>query len=154
MSRIRTRSLIAVALLLCARGALAGAWGPGSFENDDALDWAQQFEAKPGMRALVATLEAATGAGYLEAPEGSAAIAAAEVLAAVAGKPSPTLPADLAAWAGKQPKESGLQRLPLARKAVARVARGDDSELRALWQESNGAAWRASIAELEARLSP
>jgi hypothetical protein len=141
-------------VILCAGGALAGAWGPGSFENDDALDWSQAFESKPGMGALVATLEVATGSGYLEAPEGSAAIASAEVVAAVAGKPSPKLPEALAAWARKQPKAEGIQRLPLARKAVERVARGEDSELRELWQEANTAAWQASIAELERRLSP
>jgi hypothetical protein len=141
-------------LIVCAGSVLAGAWGTGSFENDDALDWAQGFEAKPSMSAIVAALEAATGTGYLEAPEGSAAIAAAEVIAAIAGKPSPKLPAGLAAWARKQPKAEGLQRLPLARKAVERVARGEGSELRELWQESNDAAWQASIADLEGRLSP
>jgi hypothetical protein len=154
MSRFPTDALVAALLILCAASVLAGAWGAGSFDNDDALDWAQAFEAKPGMSALVAALEAVTGSGYLEAPEGSAAIAAAEVLAAVAGKPSPKLPADLAAWARKQPKESALQQLPLARKAVERIARGEDSELRELWQEGDAAAWQASIAELEARLSP
>ena len=140
-------------LVLCAGGVLAGAWGTGSFENDDALDWAHEFEAKPSMSALVAALESATGTGYLEAPEGSAAIAAAEVIAAIAGKASASLPAGLAAWARKQPKAEGLQRLPLARKAVDRVARGEGSELRELWQESNAAAWQASIADLERRLS-
>ena len=141
-------------LILCAGGMLAGAWGTGSFENDDALDWAHGFEAKPSMSALVAALESATGTGYLEAPEGSSAIAAAEVIAAIAGKASASLPAGLAAWARKQPKAEGLRRLPLARKAVDRVARGEGSELRELWQESSDAAWQASIADLERRLSP
>jgi hypothetical protein len=153
MRRIPTRFLVAAFLIPCAGSVLAGAWGTGSFENDDALDWAREFEAKPGMNALVSTLEA-TGSGYLEAPEGSAAVAAAEVVAAMAGKPSATLPAGLGAWARKQPRAEALAQLPLARRAVDRVARGESSELRELWHASDAAAWQKSIAELEARLSP
>ena len=154
MSRILTRSQVIALLVLCAGSSLAGAWGPGSFDNDDALDWAQTFEAKPSMSALISQLESVTRAGYIEAPEGSAAIAAAEVIAAIAGKAASNLPAELAAWARQQPKADALQQLSLARRAVERVARGDESELRELWQESNDASWQASIAGLERRLSP
>ena len=102
--------------------------GRRSFDNDDALDWAQGFEANPSMGLVVSSLKRVIGAGYVEAPVGSAAIAAAEVIAAAAGKPSKTLPAGLAAWATKQPKPEAMAQLPLAREAVARVARGERSE--------------------------
>jgi hypothetical protein len=111
------------------------------------------FFAVQSMASLVASLKRATGPGYLEAPEGSAAIAAAEVVAAAAGHPSPSLPAPLAAWAAKQTKAEAVAQLALARQAVDRVARGERSELRELWDESNPAAWRAAVADLEKRLA-
>jgi uncharacterized protein DUF4259 len=144
--------LSATWILLFAVRVLAGAWGSGSFENDDALDWAKEFEEKPTMAFVVASLKRVTGDGYIEAPEASAAIAAAEVVAAAAGKPSPTLPTGVAAWAAKQSRSDATAQLPLARQAVARVARGERSELRDLWQESNAGAWQAAISDLENRL--
>jgi hypothetical protein len=54
-----------------------GAWGPGSFENDDALDWASEFNLNPRVAVLVETLRVVAEALYIEAPDGSAAIAAA-----------------------------------------------------------------------------
>jgi hypothetical protein len=147
------RFLLAAGLLCVAGQALAGAWGAGSFDNDDALDWAQNFEASPSMDLVASSLKRVIGAGYVEAPEGSAAIAGAEAIAAAIGKPSATLPAGLAAWAFKQSKPEAQAQLPLARQAVARVARGERSELRELWSESNIGAWQAAVADLEKRLS-
>ena len=147
------RFLLGAGLLCVAGQALAGAWGAGSFDNDDALDWAQNFEASPSMDLVASSLTRVIGAGYVEAPEGSAAIAAAEAIAAAIGKPPATLPAGLAAWAVKQSKPEAQAQLPLARQAVARVARGERSELRELWSESNIGAWQAAVADLEKRLS-
>jgi hypothetical protein len=140
-------------LLLWAVQAFAGTWGTGSFENDDALDWAQEFESRPSMAVVVSTLKRVNGTSYIEASDGAAVIAAAEVVAAAAGSPSKSLPVPLATWAAKQPKAEAVAQLPLARQAVARVARGDRSELRELWLGSKAAAWQAAVAELEARLT-
>ena len=61
-----------------------GAWGCGSFENDDAVDWVYEFESS-GVAAVASALEHVSSIAedeYLEAPEASAAIAAAEIVAA------------------------------------------------------------------------
>jgi Domain of unknown function (DUF4259) len=61
-----------------------GAWGHGSFENDDAADWVHEFELQ-GASAVVPAQESVSKIPedeYLEAPEASVAIAAAEIVAA------------------------------------------------------------------------
>ncbi len=61
-----------------------GSCGHGPFDNDDAADWASQFSELDGSAGLAAIHEAFSAAardGYLEAPDGSVAVAAAEVVA-------------------------------------------------------------------------
>ena len=60
-----------------------GAWGAGPFENDDAMDWAIDLEESGDVGFVVEALRAAEGDGYLDAPEGSVTMAAAEVVAAL-----------------------------------------------------------------------
>src|SRR5215468_1909995 len=65
-------------------GEPMGAWGHGSFENDDAADWVHEFELQ-GASAVVSALEYISRfpeEEYLEAPGASVAIAAAEIVAA------------------------------------------------------------------------
>ena len=67
-----------------------GAWGVGPFENDDASDWVYQLEGAEDLELVRGTLEAAANPqGYLEAPTCSEALAAAEVVAALSGRPTP-----------------------------------------------------------------
>jgi hypothetical protein len=48
-----------------------GAWGTGIFENDDAMDWARDFQRAPSERSLREAFEAAVGAEeYLERDAG------------------------------------------------------------------------------------
>jgi hypothetical protein len=68
-----------------------GAWGFGSFDNDDAADWIFELEESSGVTALVSAFKAIKPDRYLEAPECSVALAAAEVVAALRGRPLPTL---------------------------------------------------------------
>ena len=56
-----------------------GAWGSGPFENDDACDWLDEL-ADSGVAALREALALADAADYLEAPDGSVVVAAAEVV--------------------------------------------------------------------------
>ncbi len=133
-----------------------GAFGPGSFENDDALDFAAELEAS-GADALTEVLERAVGAdGVRDAGLGAAALAAAEVVAALAGRPSRELPDEVKLWvAGAAVAGSELAKLlALARRAVA-AATGDHAELARLWtaaRPAEVAGWRASVAELGRRL--
>jgi hypothetical protein len=57
-------------------GYKMGAWGAGAFDNDDALDWLSELGDSPDFALGRAALDV-TALEYLEAPEGSAALAAA-----------------------------------------------------------------------------
>jgi hypothetical protein len=152
--RFHPRPLLLIVAMLgvASSTALAGAWGEGSFDNDDALDWAAACAAAKSAAPVRETLERALRAKYLEAPEGSSAIAAAEVVAAAKGKANPKLPAPLAAWTKRQPARALSQLAPLASRVLIRVRHPKQSELRALWAEGDPAKWLAAIADLESRL--
>ena len=77
-----------------------GAWGTGSFDNDDALDFVVRLE-REGETSIRAAFEDVTGldAGdYLEAPEASSAIAAGEVVAAARDGDVSRLPEAVHDW--------------------------------------------------------
>ncbi|TFW33709.1 DUF4259 domain-containing protein [Massilia horti] len=143
---------LALAAFLVCGVCLAGAWGPGSFENDDALDWVQQCIESKGAGVIASALQIGLKANPLEAPEGSMAVAAAEVVAAAKGKPSKEMPQELREWLARQPKEEIAKLAPLARKALLKIKDAKSSELSQLWSESPKKQWASAISELEARL--
>ena len=112
-----------------------GAWGVGNFDNDDAADWAYELTESDGTGVLMAALEEAGVAGYLEAPVACIALAAAEVVAALLGNPGKALPDEMRKWVAVNDVEVEHDLLSLSRAAVKRVK--EDSELRELWQDSN-----------------
>ncbi|TVT47930.1 DUF4259 domain-containing protein [Amycolatopsis rhizosphaerae] len=132
-----------------------GAWGTGPFENDAALDFVGEFDdAAPADRPelIREVLEKALAErDYLDADEGSAAVAAVAVVAAarpggpaldpVSGpkQPLPRLPSDL---------------LTIAARALERVL-GADSELGELWEEEQREhpLWREQVSALRKALS-
>jgi hypothetical protein len=128
-----------------------GAWGSGAFENDDASDRVYELEQR-GIEAVVEALAPAPGDGYLEAPDGVLAIAAAEVVAAIGGAPAEDLPEEVLAVV-----ERGLRiDRDVYAAAVAAIARvlGPESELRDLWMEAeSGDEWRRAVAALRRRLA-
>ncbi len=135
--------------------AKAGAWESGSFDNDDALDWVSQCVRSNGSTHIFATLNTALTNGYLEAPECSAAVAAAEVVAAANGKASNALPKELSSWLEQQQKTEIAKLAPLARKVASRILHGPKSELQELWQESKKdyPAWKYHMQNLISRLN-
>ena len=144
-------ALLLVTLLAC-KICLAGAWGVGSFDNDDAMDWSQLCIESKGHAVIASTLQTAMKSGAIEAPEGAMAVAAAEVVAASKGRPNNALPKELADWLSRQPKQEIAKLVPEARKALMRVKDSQDSEVRQLWTESTHKQWVDAIAELVARL--
>lgn len=82
-----------------------GAWGLGSFENDDAMDWVGEVEEdgslRPVRRALDSALSADADFGI--SGEAELGVAAAEVVAAMQGKPSDGLPEELRTWLEGRP---------------------------------------------------
>jgi hypothetical protein len=121
-----------------------GAWGPGPFENDAALDW---LDTQDPMRPDAALRALSIRPG--DADEEAAAIAAAAVVARVVGR-DPALdapvsthdPADLAAW---------VALTAIAARALEEILK--QGELVALWRETDELdAWMSAVADIRARL--
>ena len=140
-----------------------GAWGGGVFANDDAADWAGDLVDDGSPETVRATLAVAAERStndYLEAPEGSEALAAAEVVAAAAGQPVAADSYSEAAleWAARHPEVGAPEFVSLARAAVDRVD-GADSELRELWLDDDDSdadaarEWTEAVADLRQRLA-
>ena len=131
-----------------------GAWGTGTFDNDDAADWAyellQSADLRPAREALAATMDSD---GWLEIPEGACAVAAASVVAAGFDGDVSGLPDEVVEWLEYHPDAGTLADARLAIDALERVA-SIDSELREVWLEAaNGPAWVEEIARLVYRLA-
>lgn len=112
-----------------------GAWGEKAFQNDSALDWVADLE-EGGIDLLRDVLERVSSAGegeYLDVDDGSATVAAAEIVAATVHGLA-RLNHDAQAWLREHDAEIGDAEMGLARRAVARVL-GESSELRELWDE-------------------
>jgi len=126
-----------------------GAWGPGSFENDAALDWVWELDEDLDASALRRAL-----AAVYDGESDEEAVAAAEVVAAALGRPTaaPT-PDEVTEWIERA---DGFVDDDLRIQALAAVQYvRDRSALRGLWLESGGGeAWLAAIDELAARLAP
>lgn len=134
-----------------------GAWGAGPFDNDDASDWAYEFDGldeSSGIQALAAALESSQSGEYLDLADGANAVAAAAVVAwmrdpsTIPDGPYGESAANWVRTAGQQPTGE----LIAAALAALNHVRGNESELAELWAESGDAAWSESLAEIEARL--
>jgi hypothetical protein len=132
-----------------------GAWGPGNFENDAALDWLYDF-GENDFRLIERTLAgvaAMVEADELDAYEASEVLAAAECVAAAVGFPPHDPPQELADWlAENSPMPVKPAYVEMARQAVARVLA--KSELRELWLESEEfGEWETAVTNLQSRLN-
>lgn len=147
------RKLLALLVLLTlSAAAFAGAWGEGSFENDDALDWVAECVQSEGPSAVAITLKNALKPGMIDAGDGAMAIAAAEVVAAALRRPSADLPAELRIWIARQPSAQLAALAPIARKVIDRIRSAQTSELKQLWSGDGAAKWSKKISELQTRL--
>ncbi|MGA7291424.1 MAG: DUF4259 domain-containing protein [Terriglobales bacterium] len=127
-------------------------WGTGSFDNDDAKNFLGVLHSKEPADLELVLAQVADHEGYLEAPESSVAVAAAEVVATGRGKPPATVPHEIAEWVNKVEGEPSTKLSELARRAVDRVR--TNSELKDLWLEAEGLNdWSAALRDLEERLS-
>lgn len=135
-----------------------GTWAEGAFDNDDAADWAMQFDGvgqAAGLRLIEDALRLAAQAGadqYLEVDAGAQAVAAAELVAHIAGQPARRTPynEDVLDWADRVSPAAGRSLAGLAGRAVKRVT-GLGSELAELWNDAEPS-WSTSMAALALRL--
>ena len=133
-----------------------GAWSHESFGNDDACDWVAELAESDGLELIASTLDTvvANGDKYLETPEASRAIAAAEAVARLQGhfgmRDGHSEPVD--EWVGRvklMPPES-LART--ARQVLERILVAP-SELLQIWGEAeDGDAWFEAVKDLKARI--
>jgi hypothetical protein len=129
-----------------------GAWGTGSFENDDASDFLNDLQAQEVTELAGLLLRIEKQPGYIEAPECSAAIAAAEVIAASKGTdPSKVLP-QIDAWIREKRNTVTPDLTGAALGALRRIK--TDSELKDLWDEAGRLQeWHHGIQDLMQRLA-
>jgi hypothetical protein len=131
-----------------------GAWGSGSFENDDASDWLIDFCDEPDKELILdalSTVAEMDTSEYLEAPDCSVGLAAAEVVAALKGAPNPDMPDDAKECMSKLKIKADPSMVSLALRAVERIK--TNSELKELWDESESPdEWYAAVDNLEERL--
>src|SRR5512142_1528055 len=127
-----------------------GAWGPGPFENDTAMDWVQELRKSNDPGYPLGVLRELDGVGPLATRAAERGIAAAEAVAASRGQSAEEVPADLLEWL----RTSGARADAAAAEVALRVidAIEDDSELQLLWDEVDGPLWHAGIADLRRRL--
>lgn len=130
-----------------------GAWAVGSFDNDDASDWVWELAEAEDTSILVEAFSRVNHCdGYLEAPDCSVGIAAAEVVAALRGHPASNLPDEVSAFVSRFPSPPSAELISSALNALKRIK--TESELLELWEESHHLdEWQLAIAELESRLA-
>jgi hypothetical protein len=141
-----------------------GAWGFNSFENDAAADWLGDLRESGDSGLIRNSLQAVfpkppgflgklmgKRSSYLDADGASAALVAAEVVAALRGKPHAKLPPEVEKFVADNDQAASTALSALAFKAVQRIRA--ESELCELWQESEDfELWQAELESLEQRL--
>jgi hypothetical protein len=137
------RLAVALTFALAFTGAHAGAWGDGSFENDDAMDWVAECVRATSPGLVKAAFDRALNADVVEAPE---------VVAASLGKPSPVFPENLKAWLAGQPRAQIAAQAALAERALTKIEDAQHSELRQLWSEGKLNQWLSKVQALQSRI--
>lgn len=129
-----------------------GSWGIDSSAGDDTMDWVAELE-REGVPALEGAIDAVLGwAGdCLEADICARGVAAAEVVAALRGRPAKEMPDPITDWVRRNPGAPSRELLTSTRSAVAAILRR--SELQELWEEwGERDEWHAHMTDLQSRL--
>ena len=132
-----------------------GAWSHEPFGNDDANDWAYDLEKVSDLSLVEQALDQALDAeDYLEAPDGSNAVAAVEVLAKMLGKgtQSDSYTEKIDEWLESVSVKPSKELLDKAKRVLVRVL-GENSELKELWDDAGVDEWSDSIRALQAAIS-
>ena len=127
-------------------------WGPGNFENDEAMDWVAELESYsddgPIVDALNTVIDQADE--HPEAPDCKAAIAAAEIVAAMMGEPPEDCPEEVETWVEGRPAPSTTM---ISQARYVTEAISENSELKDQWKELDDfEEWQASVNDLLGRL--
>jgi hypothetical protein len=129
-----------------------GAWGIGSFENDNAADWIDDFAEDPELDYVLDALTLVTeNDDSIDGDAAEAAIAAAEIVAALKKQPHPELKEAVGKWVAQQPP-ADESLIALALRAIDRIK--TNSELQLLWEETEkSGAWQLELDRISDRLA-
>lgn len=131
-----------------------GAWDATSFGNDHANDWAYGLEKCNDLSYIDTALQKILNAGddYIEAPDAEEAVAAAEVVAWLRGRPTPVnaYTQKIAAWVTAHPNQPLTAITQKALSALDRIQQ-QPSELTDLWDGDPD--WAAAMTGLRNRLT-
>lgn len=125
-----------------------GAWGSGVFDNDCSEDWLDAFLEEPGRSRIHEAFEELRESGTDDFDACCEALAAAEVVAALNGKPAGELPEELTEWLRKAAFAPSKTLYSHAAVAVSKILK--NSELAELWGEDES--WRRNVEDLLRRL--
>ena len=130
-----------------------GCWGIGNFDNDHAREWAVDLRGGAGFDAVARVLYAELNGARIGVPAAAVSLAAAEVVAALLGRPSRDLPVEVARWVAENRGQPASEYRSTALNHVRAVLSGH-SDLRAMWaaKESEYPFWKATVESLIARL--
>ncbi len=111
-------------------------WGPGIYENDDAMDWIYDLLDCTGLGRLRKALDVIEpeGTDSPEVADCRIALAAADLVAALDGDINPNLPAEAEDWIALCNRSATVLR-PKAEAVVRRIL--EDSELRNRIEKNN-----------------
>jgi len=98
-----------------------GAWGPGNFENDGALDWLAGFVPQPRLTRLTAPLREGLANANSDPWDWQEALTAAEIVALIRGHPSKDCPEHLCIWAQQGKHSLDRDVVALAREFISHV---------------------------------
>lgn len=137
-----------------------GIWSIEGFASDEALDWLSGLAPEEGVEPVRRTLRRVVESSdpHLGAGEAAIALAAAEVAAALHGRPHPALPETARRWVeaqrgnGRVAEADALQLLVDATGALNLVV--TSSALAEIWsQRADERLWRAALDDLRMRLA-
>jgi hypothetical protein len=132
-----------------------GAWGHLAFDNDTANDWAYGLDEVDDLSLVEAAFDEVEGVGaeYLDQDVACNALSACEVLARLLGHPGYTNAhtEKVDQWVAAHNLKPSPALLKRASAAIDRIL-ANNSELRDLWEEDDGDAWRKSVEDLRARM--
>ncbi|HSG33496.1 MAG TPA: DUF4259 domain-containing protein [Sphingomonadaceae bacterium] len=124
-----------------------GTWGPGAFENDTAMDFADGLVS---LEDIASAFSIETPEQPIDADEACRIVAAAECIAALRGHPAEDLPDNLVNKLADL-KAPGKSLFHHARDHLSAVI--SRSELAELWAEDDPADWNRAITDLMQRLN-
>jgi len=122
-----------------------------AFDQQEAWDWLSELEKAPDIARFILETFASTEGEIEDARVDGRALAAAEVVAALGGRPHAELPEAVANWVAGQAALSP-EVVGQAQQAVARVARRSLVPQRWLAEETRDE-WRKSLVQLQSRLA-